>query len=76
MHTAKIFMNGRSQAVRLPKECRFAADEVVVARLDDMVVLYPREKGWDLMAKGIEHFTEDVLSDRDQPDRSEKRDTL
>ena len=30
MMTAKLFENGRSQAVRLPKECRFDGDEVVV----------------------------------------------
>ena len=33
MMTAKIFENGRSQAVRLPKECRFASDEVYVNRI-------------------------------------------
>lgn len=30
--TAKIFMNGRSQAVRLPKDFRFDSDEVYISR--------------------------------------------
>ena len=34
MMTAKIFENGRSQAVRLPKECRFDADEVPLIELE------------------------------------------
>jgi len=46
MHTAKVFPNGRSQAVRLPKEFQFAADEVYVNRIGNVVVLFPREKGW------------------------------
>lgn len=39
--TAKIFMTGRSQAVRLPKECRFDADEVKVTKVGDRVILEP-----------------------------------
>ena len=33
MMTAKLFENGRSQAVRLPKECRFSGDEVSVSKV-------------------------------------------
>jgi len=73
MRTAKIFPSGRSQAVRLPRNCRFDADEVFVNKVDDMVVLFPREKGWEVLAKGIEHFTEDCLTGRDQPARPEER---
>jgi antitoxin VapB len=73
MHTAKLFINGRSQAVRLPKECRFDEDEVFAARVDDMVILYPRRKGWDLLARGIERFTEDFMAERGQPARADQR---
>jgi antitoxin VapB len=38
---AKIFRNGGSQAVRLPKECRFPADEVIVRREGNRVILEP-----------------------------------
>jgi antitoxin VapB len=44
---AKIFMNGRSQAVRLPAECRFDADEVTIHKLGDHVVLSPKSNSWD-----------------------------
>ena len=37
MMTAKLFENGRSQAVRLPKECRFNGDEVAINKIGDMV---------------------------------------
>jgi antitoxin VapB len=38
---AKLFINGGSQAVRLPKEFRFEGDEVSVRRLGESVVLSP-----------------------------------
>ena len=44
MMTAKLFENGRSQAVRLPKECRFSGDEVAVNKVGDIVILTP--KAW------------------------------
>jgi antitoxin VapB len=66
MRTAKIFINGRSQAVRLPKEYQFAADEVYINRVGDMVVLFPRDKKWDLLIESLDEFTEDFMADRDQ----------
>lgn len=42
MPTAKLFRNGNSQAVRLPKECRFEGDEVIVKKAGDTVVLFPK----------------------------------
>ena len=46
-YTAKLFKNGGSQAVRLPKECRFEGDEVLIRREGDRVILEPAGKrGW------------------------------
>lgn len=42
MMTAKLFRNGQSQAVRLPKECRFNGDEVIVNKVGDVVMLVPK----------------------------------
>jgi antitoxin VapB len=76
MQIAKIFQSGRSQAVRLPKECRFDADEVFVARIDDMVILYPKNKGWDLLQRGIERFSDDFMPAREQPEHTDERKSL
>ena len=46
MMTAKLFENGRSQAVRLPKECRFSGDEVSVSKVGDAVILLPKNNRW------------------------------
>ena len=46
MMTAKLFENGRSQAVRLPKEYRFQGDEVLVNKIGDVVLLMPKGDKW------------------------------
>lgn len=46
MHKAKIFMNGQSQAVRLPKEFRFTTNEVSITPLGNGIVLQPLLKTW------------------------------
>ena len=46
MDSAKVFMTGRSQAVRLPKAYRFDTDEVLIERLaDGAIVLRPKPQG-------------------------------
>ena len=43
---AKIFMNNRSQAVRLPKEFQFKTQEVFIRKVGKDVVLSPRPLDW------------------------------
>ena len=44
--TARVFMNNRSQAVRLPKEFRFGTDEVFIRKEGEEVILSPRPAEW------------------------------
>jgi antitoxin VapB len=76
MNTAKVFMTGRSQAVRLPKQFRFKGGEVAINKVGDVVVLFPRKKGWDILAKALELFTADYATDRRKPPAAEKRKSL
>lgn len=39
MTTGKVFMTGRSQAVRLPKEYRFDVDEVILNKIGDVLII-------------------------------------
>lgn len=64
---AKIFMNGQSQAVRLPKECRFEESEVLVRKIGDLVVLYPAGSAFDLFENSLEKFPDDFMTSRNQP---------
>jgi antitoxin VapB len=42
VQTARIFTNGNSQAVRLPKEFRFQDDEVIIKKVGSAVLLIPK----------------------------------
>ncbi len=62
MDTAKLFTNGGSQAVRLPKNCRFDASEVFVNKIGDIVMLIPKETKWQNLIASLDLFTEDFMS--------------
>ena len=63
MMTAKAFKNGRSQAIRLPKECRFSSDEVVVNKIGDIVILLPKQNKWDSFMRAVDMFSDDFMAD-------------
>jgi antitoxin VapB len=72
--TAKLFIHGRSQAVRLPKEFRFAGREVRVTKVGDRVILEPLASAampWDLIDRlGDMPF---MSAGREQPEMPEDR---
>jgi antitoxin VapB len=73
---AKIFRNGASQAVRLPREFRFDAAEVCIKRVGGAVLLFPKDSAWDLMERALGKVDEDFMAERGQPRRAEVRPAL
>ena len=61
VETAKLFTNGQSQAVRLPKEYRFSGDEVGITRLGELVVLCPKGREDALFFSSLGKFTDDFF---------------
>ena len=76
MMTAKIFENGRSQAVRLPKECRFNTDEVAVNRIGDIVLLMPKTNKWTSFMQAIDMFSDDFMQDGRDGSLEQEREAL
>ena len=74
MKTASLFTNGRSQAVRLPKECRFTGREVYVRKFEDIVILFPKRSPWSPLVKSLEKFSDDFMADRTQPGQDPRED--
>ncbi|MBD5130405.1 MAG: AbrB/MazE/SpoVT family DNA-binding domain-containing protein [Ruminococcaceae bacterium] len=62
MKTARVFMSGGSQAVRLPKEYRFDCDELIVSKVGEVITLTPKKRALDLFKEGIEGFTDDFVA--------------
>ena len=74
--TAKVFENGRSQAVRLPKECRFSSDEVMVNKIGDIVILLPKQNKWDSFMRAIDMFSDDFMAEGRAKDMVQEREAL
>ena len=72
MQTAKIFLNGRSQAVRLPKDFRFSDNEVFIKKIGRMVVLLPKDDPWSVLVNSLDQFTDDFMETRDQPTQNDR----
>jgi antitoxin VapB len=68
IHTAKIFQNGRSQAVRLPKEFRFEGKEVFIKKIGDQVILSPKPDSWqDFFLSGEKADSDFMVNRKDLP---------
>jgi antitoxin VapB len=73
MMTARVFENGRSQAVRLPKECRFTDNEVAVNKIGEIVILMPKDNKLAGFLSSFTLFSDDFMSDgREQPGVQER----
>jgi antitoxin VapB len=68
MKTAKLFQNGQSQAVRLPKEFRFDDSEVFIKKTGNVVQLIPRSDSWNSLFRSLEKFSSDFMDNRVQPE--------
>lgn len=72
MKTAKIFQNGQSQAVRLPKEFRFDDNEVFIKKSGHVVYLIPRTDSWDVLFDSLRKFSKDFMAERVQPEQERR----
>ena len=73
MPKAKLFQNGRSQAVRLPKEYRFEGHETGVGRVGNAVLLYPLDDPWAVFFEGAEELSKADLGSLERDQKQTKR---
>ena len=74
MDTAKIFINGQSQAVRLPKAYRLKGKEAFITKIGDAIVLLPKKRKWDLLFSSLDKFSDDFMTERIQPNLENRED--
>jgi antitoxin VapB len=72
MKVAKVFQSGGSQAVRLPKECRFEGKEVHYKKIGPALILLPTQGSWEILFQACREFAPEFMSVRRQP-KLEKR---
>jgi antitoxin VapB len=69
MKVAKVFKNGNSQAVRIPKEFHICDDELVIKRVGHTILLFPKNDPWRSFKNSLQEFSDDYFADgRNQPD--------
>ena len=73
MQSAKLFINGRSQAVRLPKEFQFSGNDVLIQKVGDAVILLPHNKSWEVFLHGFNNFTDDFMNEGRDQGKNQKR---
>jgi antitoxin VapB len=61
MVTAKVFQNGRSQAIRLPKEFRVSSGEVYLKKTPEGFLVIAKDP-WELFREGIEEISSDFMA--------------
>lgn len=76
VETAKLFINGQSQAVRLPKEYRFSGSEVYIQKVGNTVMLFPKERVWETFLQGLNSFTDDFFAEERDGGVQVQRETL
>jgi antitoxin VapB len=65
MILTKPFMNGRSQALRIPKEYRFKDEEdLCIRKVGDVLMIIPKNKILDIFENAIDKYPEDAIPER------------
>lgn len=73
---AKVFENGRSQAVRIPKEYRLDCNEVIINKIGKVIMITPKDAGWQIFFDGIDEFPDDFMAEGRADDRVQEREDL
>lgn len=74
MDTAKLFINGRSQAIRLPKAYRLEGKEVYIKKTAEGVLLIPKDGSiWEVWEKNLNKYDKPFMTDRNQPESQQER---
>ncbi len=77
MDTAKLFINGKSQAVRLPKPYRFEGNEVYVKKVPEGVLLLPKDSTiWEVWERNLAKYKTPFMTERNQPIQPQEREAL
>ena len=76
MKTAKLFRNGQSQAVRLPKEFRLKGEKVFIKKMGNVLVLIPTDDPWKLLFDSLEDFSDDFMVARHQSRKQQVREEV
>lgn len=67
MHTTKVFQNGNSQALRIPRELKTDKKEYCINKIGNVYIAYPVDDPWVSVREVIGTFSDDFMEERNQP---------
>ena len=74
MLTTKVFKNGNSQAIRIPKEYRIDTDELFINKIGNTIVIFPKNDPWEMFKKSLTGFSDDYfVGGRNQPKMQKRK---
>jgi antitoxin VapB len=72
MTTAKVFRNGRSQAIRLPKDFRVKTSEVHLKKIPEGFLVLERDP-WEICLEACQELSDGFMKQRVQPPQQRRR---
>jgi len=76
MKTLKVFKSGNSQAFRIPKEYQVSENEMVINKIGNTILIFPKEDPWKLFKDSLIEFSDDYFSDDRKQPVMQKRDNI
>ena len=76
MKTVKVFKSGNSQAVRIPKEFNVSDEELIINKIGNTIILFPRNDPWELFKKSLQEFSDDFFAGGRKQPAMQKRKSL
>jgi antitoxin VapB len=74
MQTTRVFKSGNSQAIRIPKEYQVDEEELIINKVGNTLILFPKNDPWELFKKSLTEFTDDYFREgRNQPKIQKRR---
>ncbi len=76
METTKLFQNGNSQAVRIPKKFRLPGETVKISQKGNQIIIEPVEMTWDVFFEALRDFPDDFMQEGRMQPSMQKRETF
>ena len=76
MQSAKVFICGNSQVIRLPKEYQVDEKELYIQKMGSTIILLSKRNPWEAFEKSLTEFSDDFLSSGRKQPKIQKRESL
>ena len=73
MMSSKVFISGNSQAIRLPKDYQVEDKDLLIQKIGNTIILFPKKNPWEAFEKSLNEFSDDFMADGRKQPKMQKR---